>query len=377
MPEPTSKDERATSGRRLRRSDGASGLCLLRWACTLGLAALAVGAQAQALRLVMQSEVWDAQPGGVAMPLVSMSAVLGWQAVAALLAGGFTTCVVPASYRGRRSAFWHIALITFFLPGAGLSVVLGVLLIGYLFPPPSEAVVAGRVTPPGFISHLVGRVRHGAGMRLRARLRNLRGERDDRVAALVSVQALPSRVTSEIARDLLADPVEEVRLLAYGILDGMEKRIMQQIYAMRDRHAAAQDEDERAHACRHLAQLYWELIYQNLVRGEVLRFTMERVEQFARDTLEQHDDDASMWYLLGRCALLRETPDVAEMYLRQAQFHSFPTERLLPWLAEAAFQKRRYDRVAQLLGGLGASAKGARGATASQAVQPAVRFWTR
>ncbi|VVD73497.1 lipopolysaccharide N-acetylglucosaminyl transferase [Pandoraea fibrosis] len=377
MPERTSQGERMTTGRRRRQRRVGSGLRLLQRAFALGLAVLAVAAQAQALHLVIQSEVWQAALADGGVPRVSMGAVLAWQAMAALLAGGFVSCVLSAGYRARHSAFWHIALITFFLPGAGLCVVLGVFLLGYLFPPPREAQAAGRVTPPGFISHLVARVRHGAGMRLRARLRNLRGERDDRVAALISVQALPSRVTSEIARDLLADPVEEVRLLAYGILDGMEKRIMQQIYAMRERHAAAQDEDERAHACRCLAQLYWELIYQNLVRGEVLRFTLARVEQFARDTLEQHEDDASMWYLLGRCALLRETPDVAEMYLRHAQFHSFPTERLLPWLAEAAFQKRRYDRVSQLLGGLGASATGAKGATASPAVQPAVRFWTR
>lgn len=387
MPERTSQGERVMTGRRLRQRGVARGLRLLRWTFTLGLAGLAVVAQAQALRLVLQSDAGSASTLPLMqtpdVPAASTSVVLlvlAWQAVSALLAGGFMTCVLPASYLGRRGAFWHIALITFFLPGAGLAVVFGVLLIGYVFPPPRETLAAGRVTAPGFVSHLMARVRHGAGMRLRARLRNVQGERDDRVAALISVQALPSRVTSEIARDLLADPVEEVRLLAYGILDGMEKRIMQQIYAMRDRHAAAQDEDERAHACRRLAQLYWELIYQNLVRGEVLRFTLERVEQFARDTLEQHEDDASMWYLLGRCALLREAPDVAEMYLRHAQFHSFPTERLLPWLAEAAFQKRRYDRVSQLLGGLGAGVTGAKGvanATASPAVQPAVRFWTR
>lgn len=377
MPERTSQGERVTTGWRRRQNGAARGLRLLQWAFTFAIAVFAVAAQAQALRLVLQDETWNPLPQALDSARVSMSAVLAWQAVAALLAGGFMICVLPASYRGRRGAFWHIALITFFLPGAGLTVVLGVLLIGYLFPPPREALAAGQVTPPGFISHLVARVRHGAGMRLRARLRNVQGERDDRVAALISVQALPSRVTSEIARDLLADPVEEVRLLAYGILDGMEKRITQQIYAMRDRHAAAQDEDERAHACRRLAELYWELIYQNLVRGEVLRFTLERVEQFARDALEQHEDDASMWYLLGRCALLRETPDAAEMYLRHAQFHNFPTERLLPWLAEAAFQKRRYDRVSQLLGGVGAGVAGARGSTASPAVQPAVRFWTR
>ncbi|APD11236.1 hypothetical protein UC34_11450 [Pandoraea vervacti] len=374
-------------------------LRLLRWVSTPALAGLAALAQWQALRPVLGG----AMPGMVAHAVFSdpMACALAWQAIAAVFAGGFMTCALPSGYRERRGVFSHIALMTFFLPVAGMVVVMGVLLMGYLFPPPRELLAAGRVETPGFISHLVTRVRHGAGMRLRARLRNVQGELDDRVAALISVQALPSRVTSEIARDLLADPVEEVRLLAYGILDGLEKRIMQQVFAMRERHATAQDDDERAHACVRLAQLYWELIYQDLVRGEVLRFTLARVEHFAREAIEQREDDASMWYLLGRCALLRENPDVAEMHLRQAQFHSFPTERLLPWLAEAAFQKRRYDRVAQLLGGLGAASAGSAGnggdastagiadiagiagtratgsATASPLVQPVVRFWTR
>ncbi|VVD59646.1 polysaccharide transport system component protein [Pandoraea aquatica] len=383
MPERHSTSGHAKALWRLRQRGAARGVHVIRWALTLALAGLAVASQWHVLRLVLQTATWDvpvvaptaAGPVGDVVP-----AVLAWQAVTALLAGGFVTCALPASYRDRRGVFWHIALATFFLPVAGMVVVMGVLLMGYLFPPPRESLPAGLVETPGFVSHLVARVRHGAGMRLRARLRNVQGERDDRVAALISVQALPSRVTSEIARDLLADPVEEVRLLAYGILDGMEKRIMQQIFVMRDRHEAAEDDDERAHACVCLAQLYWELIYQNLVRGEVLRFTLERVEKFARDALEQHEDDASMWYLLGRCALMREHPDVAEMHLRQAQFHSFPTERLLPWLAEAAFQRRRYDRVSLLLGGLGAGVTGAKGvsnATASPVVQPAVRFWTR
>ncbi|SNU85496.1 polysaccharide transport system component protein [Pandoraea sputorum] len=383
MPERHSTSGSASAVWRLRQRGAARGVRVIRWALTLALAVLAVAAQWHVLRLVLQAATWDTPfitPAATSLVHDAMPAVLAWQAIAALLAGGFVTCALPASYRDRRGVFGHIALVTFFLPVAGMVVVMGVLLMGYLFPPPRESLPAGRVETPGFVSHLVARVRHGAGMRLRARLRNVQGERDDRVAALISVQALPSRVSSEIARDLLADPVEEVRLLAYGILDGMEKRIMQQIFVMRDRHEAAEDDDERAHACVCLAQLYWELIYQNLVRGEVLRFTLERVEKFARDALEQHEDDASMWYLLGRCALMRENPDVAEMHLRQAQFHSFPTERLLPWLAEAAFQRRRYDRVSLLLGGLGAGVTGAKSVsnvTASPVVQPAVRFWTR
>lgn len=171
-------------------------------------------------------------------------------------------------------------------------------------------------------------------------------------------------------RDLLADPVEEIRLLAYGIIDGVEKQIMQRIFDARTQRDRAENDDDRADASHRLAELYWELIYQNLVRGEVYRFTMERVERFAREALAHRESDAVMWYLLGRCALMRHDPEQAEQCLLRAEYHQFPADRLVPWLAEVAFLKHQYARVGQMLAGIG-------NGTATPMLQPVMRFWTR
>ncbi|MFP3656764.1 sugar ABC transporter permease, partial [Burkholderia sp. SIMBA_052] len=78
----------------------------------------------------------------------------------------------------------------------------------------------------------------------------------------------PARTVSPLLQGMLADPLDDIRLLAYGILDNREKTLTQQILVERPKldvklHPELSDA-ERAHANRTLAQLYSELIYENL-----------------------------------------------------------------------------------------------------------------
>ena len=327
-------------------------------AVVIGVTALL--AQALAIRTLFE-------PAGAIDPLVLFFA---WQLLSAILTATFVRTVLPEHYHGRTGAFWHSFAVSLFIPVGGLVLFFGIMAIGFVFPPPKEFARSGAVDRPEFVTYLVSRVTHGAGARLRARLRNVRGSNEDRVAALVSVQALPSRATGEIMRDLLADPVEEIRLLAYGIVDGVEKQIMQRIFDARTQRDRAVNDDDRADGSHRLAELYWELIYQNLVRGEVYRFTLGQVESFAREALAHRESDAAMWYLLGRCALLRKNPDEAQDYLQRAELHHFPADRLVPWLAEVAFLKHQYGRVGPMLASLG-------NGTSTPTLNPVMRFWTR
>lgn len=56
-------------------------------------------------------------------------------------------------------------------------------------------------------------------------------------------------------------------------------------------------------------------------------------------------------------------------YLARAQALGFPRERLVPWLAEAAFLQRDYARVAELLASLGH-------ASALPLLKPVVQYWS-
>jgi hypothetical protein len=104
------------------------------------------------------------------------------------------------------------------------------------------------------VSYLVSRVTHGGGARLQARLVNTRVASDDRLSALVAIQGMPTRTTGTLLRELLADPLEDVRLIAYGTLDKAENEIMQQIFEASNTLQTAASGTERHALNRHLAE---------------------------------------------------------------------------------------------------------------------------
>jgi hypothetical protein len=315
------------------------------------------------------SRLWQL-PG----PFDPVAAFFAAQMVAALVAALFVSVSLPRRYGQAgngafASALIHAFVVCLFLPVAGLALFLGLMMVALIFPSSRQSTDFALVESPKFVSYLVSRVTHGAGARLRARIENLDGTTDDRLAAMVVVQTLPSHVTGGLLRELLSDTTEEIRLLAYGIVDSAEKAIMQQIFVAQENLAGAVAEDERAVVNARLAALHWELVYQNRVQGEVRQFSLDRVEYYARNALEEGSDNAAMWYLLGRRELLKGRPVEAQVFFEHAQAWQFPTERLIPWLAEAAYLRGQYSRLSEMLAPLDEDA------LLSQ-LRPTVSYWS-
>ncbi|MGO4154891.1 tetratricopeptide repeat protein [Cupriavidus sp. YAF13] len=246
-------------------------------------------------------------------------------------------------------SYGYLFAFCFLVPLAGGMVCVGSLLIARLFPGRRPTAGIGLVGLPVFVTHLISRVTHGGGARLRAQLGNTRAPLPERMTALVAMQSMPARTSSPVLRDLLADSADDVRLLAYGMLDGAEKQLTQKILVELPRLEAAQDDRERGEIHKRLADLYWELIYQNLVQGDVYRYTADQVERHARAALEVDADQAGLWYMRGRLALTRDEPAQARGWLEQAEALGFARERTLPLLAEAAYLERDYAAVRTIL----------------------------
>lgn len=258
-----------------------------------------------------------------------------------------------------------------FMPVVGMLVFfllwLMIALLGYSFVPLASA---NRIEPPGFVARLVRGMVYGGGTRIRARLENPDSSDSDRMAAMTALQSMPIHLTEEVLRNLLSDQKEELRLLAYGLMDSAEKGIMEEIARTQqklEKNGLAGKEEGYLHA--RMAQLYWELIYQRLVAGDVYQYVLDRVMEHARFAVSIDEEEGQMWYLLARCSLLRKQPEQAAHYLGHAARHDFPRERLLPWQAEAAFLQRNFTDVRRHLASVDYS-------LAAAQLQPGIRFWT-
>jgi polysaccharide biosynthesis protein PelE len=317
------------------------------------------------LQYVALESLFDA-PGALD-PLLRF---FGFQAAAGLAEAVALRGWLPRRYREPHGiSLLLLWLFCTFVPLFGGVVVLVSCVWAALFPGEKESGELDDVPRPEFVTYLVSRVQHGGGARLQARLANKQVASADRLSALVAIQNMPIRTTGTLLRELLADPLEDIRLIAYGTLDHAENEIMQKIFQTSKTLEATGSETERTALHRMLAELYSELVYQNLVQGAVYKHTLEQADRYAQIALDSDPNDAALWLTRGRLALANGDPDAAHEHIECALKHGFPRDRLVPWLAEAAFLRGEYGQVAKLLASLG-------NAAALPTLNPVVKYWS-
>ena len=158
-------------------------------------------------------------------------------------------------------------------------------------------------------------------------------------------------------REMLSDPSDDLRLVAYGILDAREKSINARIHAAMQRLAQLPPARERAALERQLADLYWELVYQGLVQGDLRDHALAQVRKHLDQALSLDPEDAALWSLSGRLAAQEGGYDEAQRAFERARLFGLSEARVLPYLAEVAFRLRRFDEVRELARKLGASSQ--------------------
>ena len=257
--------------------------------------------------------------------------------------------LIPSRYRRPRGwVLIYLFAFNFFMPLVGLVCVTGGLLLGFWLPRSWSKEPFETADPLRFTTH---RNHEGTGFRggqVRAQLGNHQTPLDQRLKALSAVQDTPARATGSLLRTLLADPADDMRLLAYGILDGKEKQISHRILDSRHRLDQSTLPAEQFRLNKLIAELHWELIYQDLVQGDMRSFSAMQVRKYAVQALQLQADDAGVWFLLTRLELFSGDVDAAERALAEARKGNFARERLSPYLAELRFQQRRFDEVRDL-----------------------------
>jgi len=172
-----------------------------------------------------------------------------------------------------------------------------------------------------------------------------------RMQSLLTLQAVPPQVANPLLESLLGDDTDDVRLLAFGMLDSSEKRIARAIQRERERlQQESLSPAQRHEALRHLAELHWELVYAELVQGELRRHTLRQACDYIDQALQTGvTPSPGLLLLKGRILLAQEDFDAAEATLRQAMDAGLPIVSALPYLAEIAYARRDYAQVRVLL----------------------------
>ena len=308
---------------------------------SLGLGALAL--EAAGFWLLLDLEDSSAMLGG------PLAGYLAAHAAASALASVVLVAIVPGPPRSQPRLAWAFFFaLAFFVPVFGVPGLLMVAVIGRILPRLGGPTAFTTAVAPEFAPHSDQADAPHAHGPVRAQLSDPAVPAETRMRALLAIQDMPSRVANPVIRGMLADPADDVRLVAYGILDSREKAINARIQAARAQLSGT-DPLGRLMAEKELAELYWELIYQGLVQGDLQQHAAGEAQKHFDAALALAPEDAALWALAGRLATLAGQYEKAQDAFARAAKFGLPEGRVLPYLAEVAFRMRRFDRVRQLL----------------------------
>lgn len=286
----------------------------------------------------------------------------------ALLAWGFHFFLPLRFRQPRMPALLFIFCFTFFIPIFGLIGILGAVIATRIMPSKLRWEPYAEVKAPEYVLSMK---ESGMGMRisgLKLILMDTDLPSEFRLKSLIALQNMPPRVAGPVLRQLLGDPADDIRLLAYSMIDSQEKSINARIEAERAILDATSDKEKQLAAHRQLAELHWELVYSGLVQGDVRDYALAQARKHTEDALGMTDQDPGLWSLKGRILHAMHDLDGAAQAYRVAVSCGMPEARITPYLAEIAFERREFALVRELIGAGSAS-------HATPTMAPLARYW--
>ena len=166
--------------------------------------------------------------------------------------------------------------------------------------------------------------------------------------AVIATLSLDARRAAPLLRRAMKGDDDEVRLLAYALLQRREREIEVRIH--RATTALANAAPELAAPLHgQVAVEFWELASLLPDADIGARSLCARAQEHVTRGLNLTPGDGALHFLQGRIALRLCDPGTAKVALETALAFGVPAGRVLPYLAEASFRQANYAELIQLV----------------------------
>ena len=158
-------------------------------------------------------------------------------------------------------------------------------------------------------------------------------------------------ISVSVLREAVTHSDERIRLTAYQILDRKVNELNAEIQRL-EAHAVSVHSDSRGITWLQVANNYWELL--TLERGDAVARAqlLKKAIQAASNSVAHDSKNRNAYLVLGRVCLEDRNVDLAAESLQQSIDLGMPRDKVVPYLAEAAFGRRDFKKVKQLLASL-------------------------
>lgn len=256
---------------------------------------------------------------------------------------------LPSHYRHPKWAVYGLFFLgSFFVPLLSYIFISAVVITARFFSRPIIYHPFLKVELPAFTLGSAG-VRNSLGEgAIRTRLNTASLSTEVRMKALLSAHAMSPRFSVPMLKELLGDEADDLRLLAYGMLDNREKTLNALIDDLLKKLGGCHDPDLCQLYQKQLAEIYWAFAYEHLAEGDMLSYMLAQAEHYTRAALTTRPD-GDLWVLLAQILIKQQKPEEVDAAFSHAIKLGMPAMRIQPYLAELAYQRHDYQAVREHL----------------------------
>lgn len=221
------------------------------------------------------------------------SAIATWLAWV-LLPNNYKTPILPSCAL--------LGAFSFFIPVLGVVAILIVVQIAKRFPRILRTDRFVRVGMPKF-SGVQREATERSDLRAGDARRILKDNAqplETRLRVLVTLQSMDPKAAVPLLVSLLSDTFEDIRLLAYSMVDSWEKDLVQKIQRSSAQLQQARDSGDNVtvvNLLRRLAELHWTQADTGLARGDLRRFALEHAQKFCEQVQAIDSRAPGIWKL--------------------------------------------------------------------------------
>jgi hypothetical protein len=184
----------------------------------------------------------------------------------------------------------------------------------------------------------------------RARLNSQKLPVELRMKALLSLQNIPLHLSSAMLQDTLHSNQDDLRMLAFGMLDKQENNMTSRIHIELSRLAESTiTPEERQISYQHLAELYMGLVEGGLVSGDLKAHAINQAFKYIELAIQYQINDPGLLILRSKILEIQGLYTEAEHSIDLAVENGYPYALALPYLIEFAFDNHDIDKVKELV----------------------------
>ena len=161
-----------------------------------------------------------------------------------------------------------------------------------------------------------------------------------------------SNIKATLSVSLLKKAVEhtddKIRLTAYQTLDRKVSGLNREIQRL-EQKANDQEGLDKSNTWLQIASNYWELLTLEKEEPIARRQLLSKAAEAAQKSISILPDNRNAHFTLGRILLMQRNPKDASAAFTVAMKLGMPREKIMPYLAEAAFDSREYHKIPKLL----------------------------